>query len=106
MGIGNIGPLEVVLLLVVAILVVGPDRLPKLIQDAGRLFRQLRRMANDATVDLRETMGVDDISALHPRALAREFFSGTDDEDTPPAGPPPQRRLAPGEHPPFDPDAT
>ena len=106
MGIGNIGPLEVVLLLVVAIVVVGPDRLPKLLQDAGRLFRQLRRMANDATVDLRETMGVDDITALHPRALAREFFAGTDDDDVKPTGPPQQRRLAPGEHPPFDADAT
>ena len=112
MGLGNVGPFEILLLLVVAIVVVGPDRLPKLLQDAARLFRQLRRMANDATSDLRESIGVDDLASLHPRALAREFFSGEDDDDIPPpgptpqAGPTPQRRLAPGEHPPYDSDAT
>ena len=105
MGLGNVGPFEILVLLVVAILVVGPDRLPKLLQDAGRLFRQFRRMANDATADLRETIGVDDIAGLHPRALAREFFAGEED-DVPPPGPRPQVRLAPGERPPFDSDAT
>ncbi|MCU1677108.1 MAG: twin-arginine translocation protein TatB subunit [Frankiales bacterium] len=102
----HVGPFEIVLLLVVAIVVVGPDRLPKLIQDVGRMFRQLRSMANDATADLRDGMGVDDISSLHPRALAREFLSGNDDEDVPPPGPPQQRRLAPGERAPYDSDST
>ena len=106
MGLGNVGPFELILLLVVAIVVVGPDRLPKLIQDAGRLLRQFRRMANDATADLRESMGVDDLAGLHPRALAREFLSGVDDDDIPPPGPTPQPRLLPGEHPPYDSDAT
>lgn len=105
MGLGNVGPFELVLLLIVAIVVVGPDRLPKLLQDAGRLLRQFRRMANDATADLRETIGIDDFASLHPRALAREFLSGTDD-DIPPPGPTPQPRLLPGEHPPHDSEAT
>lgn len=103
----QLGPLEVVALLIVAIVVVGPDRLPKLIADGARLVRQLRRMANDATADLREGIGVDDIASLHPRALAREFLTIPDDDpDVPPAAAPVQRRLQPGEHPPYDADAT
>jgi sec-independent protein translocase protein TatB len=105
MGLDHLGIWEILVIGVVGIVVVGPDRLPKLIQDIGRLFRQLRRMANDATADLREGMGVDDIASLHPRALARDFLAGTDDDDTAP-GRVPQRRLAPGEQPPYDADAT
>ncbi|MDQ1680829.1 MAG: sec-independent protein translocase protein TatB [Frankiaceae bacterium] len=106
MGLDHLGIWEILVILVVGIVVVGPDRLPKLLQDVGRMFRQLRRMANDATADLREGIGVDDIASLHPRALAREFFAGEDDVDEPVAGRVPQRRLAPGEQPPYDADAT
>ena len=110
----HLGIWEVCLLLVIGIVVVGPDRLPKLIQDAGRMLRQLRRMANDATVDLREGMGVDDITGLHPRALARDFLNSTGIEEhvqetvaaVKPTGRPASPRLQPGEQPPYDADAT
>ena len=97
---------ELILLIIAGIVIVGPDRLPKLLADFGRMFRQLRRMANDATADLREGIGVDDLASLHPRALAREFLLTDDDEEDSAMARVPQRRLAPGERPPYDPDAT
>ena len=97
----NLGWAELAVLAVVAMLVFGPERLPKVAADAGRLVRELRRMARGVSSDLRDEMGIDidEIRRLDPR----RFF----DEDEPataaaPAGP----ALAPGEQPPFDPDAT
>jgi len=44
----DIGPLEFVALAVIALLVLGPDKLPRYAADATRMLRQVRRMASDA----------------------------------------------------------
>ncbi len=45
----GIGILELLLILVVALLVMGPDRLPKVAQRMGNLLVQARRSINEAT---------------------------------------------------------
>ncbi|HVF05479.1 MAG TPA: twin-arginine translocase TatA/TatE family subunit [Frankiaceae bacterium] len=97
----NLGWAELAVLAVVAMLVFGPERLPKVAADAGRLLRELRRMARGATADLRDEMGIDidEIRRLDPRRFL-------DDDDEPAATAAPAPELAPGERPPFDPDAT
>jgi sec-independent protein translocase protein TatB len=97
----NLGWAELAVLAVVAMLVFGPERLPKVAADAGRLIRELRRMASGVSADLKNEMGIDidEIRRLDPR----RFFDDADEPSRPaPAGP----VLAAGERPPFDPDAT
>lgn len=65
------GVQELLVIGVVALLVVGPDRLPGLARDAGRLLARLRQETSRATADLREAVGVEDLDD-DLRALTRE----------------------------------
>jgi sec-independent protein translocase protein TatB len=53
----DVGLGEALLLLVLALVIFGPDQLPKVASQAGRALRQLRTMANSAKEDLREGLG-------------------------------------------------
>ncbi|MGH8869264.1 MAG: sec-independent translocase [Actinomycetes bacterium] len=107
---GDIGLGEILALGVVAMFVFGPDKLPKIAADAGRMVRQLRRMATDARSDLSEHLGSDfsdlDLRDLNPRrAVSRAIFEDErDDRDQRPARRP--APVEPGERPPYDADAT
>ncbi|HET9671320.1 MAG TPA: twin-arginine translocase TatA/TatE family subunit [Actinomycetota bacterium] len=54
----NVGPLELLVVLAVALIVVGPERLPELARSVGRALRQLRQV-QDEVRDM-VAMGVDD----------------------------------------------
>lgn len=97
----NLGWAELAVLFVLGMLIFGPERLPKVAADAGRLMRELRRMATGVTNDLRDEFGVDvdEIRRLDPR----RFFD--EDDDPAPAGTA-TAALPAGERPPYDPDAT
>lgn len=41
-GLGNIGPLEIVVILIIALIVFGPKRLPELGNSLGRGIREFR----------------------------------------------------------------
>jgi sec-independent protein translocase protein TatB len=103
----GIGWPELFVIMAIGLIVVGPERLPKYAEDAGRLLRQLRRMAQDATVDLKAELGPEmadlDLASLHPRRLAGSFLLGDDDED---GVTPATAALGPDELPPYDDDAT
>jgi sec-independent protein translocase protein TatB len=93
----NLGWGELMMLLLVGLLVFGPDQLPKIAADLGRMLRQLRRMAKDVSSDLRSELGPEfegmDITSMHPKAfIAKHMMAADDDDDTP--GPP--RRRATG----------
>ena len=94
----NLGWAELAVLFVLGMLIFGPERLPKVAADAGRLVRELRRMASGVSNDLRDEFGVDvdEIRRLDPR----RFF---DDEPEPATS---AAALPAGERPPYDPDAT
>lgn len=66
----------------IAMLVFGPDKLPQVARDAGRMLRQLRGMAqqarNDLNAELGDTLGDLDIADLNPRAFVRKHL--LDDE--------------------------
>lgn len=97
----NLGWAELAVLFLLGMLIFGPERLPKVAADAGRLLRELRRMASGVSADLRDEFGVDvdEIRRMDPR----RFF---DEEDAPVAGAVAAQALPPGERPPYDPDAT
>lgn len=85
----DIGAPEVLVLLVVALFVFGPDRLPTIARQAGRWVHDLRRMVANARRDLDEHIGVDtaelNLRDLDPRSYVRKNVLdglGLDDEAT------------------------
>ncbi|WP_418605435.1 twin-arginine translocase TatA/TatE family subunit [Georgenia sp. SUBG003] len=91
---------ELVVLLVLAFLLIGPERLPELAQQLGRLTREVKKIATGAKEKVREELGpeFDDLAALDPRQydprrIVREALM--DDEPVRPARPRAARRPSP-----------
>jgi len=55
----DIGFWELVLIAVVALLVVGPERLPELVRETGRWVRAARRFITDARYQIERELDVD-----------------------------------------------
>lgn len=88
----NIGPMELLVLAVVGLIVMGPERLPKLARDAARMIKTLREMADGARTQLREELGPEfadqltDLRNLNPKtAITRAVLGDTDTSDLNPA---------------------
>jgi sec-independent protein translocase protein TatB len=81
----DIGFGEMIGLAIVALLIFGPERLPKVAADAGRMLRQLRTMISGARNDLEESLGPEfkdlELSDLNPRTLVRKHLLDPIDED-------------------------
>jgi sec-independent protein translocase protein TatB len=50
----NLGPGEMIVILVAGLVILGPEKLPDMIRKAGRLYGELRRMANGFQSEFRE----------------------------------------------------
>ncbi len=97
MTVFGVGPMEFVVIAVIAVLILGPDRLPKAMAEGIKWLRYLQGAASNArreiaaaadldpamTDDLRRTMS--DLGELHPRRIAASLLSDT---SPPPTGPP------------------
>jgi sec-independent protein translocase protein TatB len=53
----NIGGGEIIGLLVLGMILIGPDRMPSVAADAARLLVKLKNMAQTATNELKENLG-------------------------------------------------
>jgi sec-independent protein translocase protein TatB len=119
---------KIAVLAVIALVVFGPDQLPKMAAQAGRALRDVRRMAENARADLQQHLPDElqdfDVADLNPKHFVRKHLldevngfgatgSGTDSAvasgtaglaatATATAEP----ALLPGEHPPYDDEAT
>ena len=69
---------KLLILAVLALVVFGPNELPKIASQAGRFLRDLRRIAEGAQSDLREGLGPDfadfDVSDLNPRKFVTKHL--------------------------------
>lgn len=77
---------EITVLVVLAIIVFGPEKLPELARKAARVLQFLRRIGNDARGQLRKELGDEfaDISLadLNPKTfVAKHLLSGEEVED-------------------------
>jgi len=108
---------KLLVLAVLAIVIFGPDQLPKIASQAGRALRDLRRLAEGARNDLQEGLGPEfaefDVTDLNPKNFVRkhlmEGFDDVAEPDIPPAhvgASAAEPDLAPGEAPPYDSEAT
>ncbi|MET8568415.1 sec-independent translocase [Streptomyces sp. NPDC004783] len=72
----DIGALELVTLVVLAVLVFGPDKLPKVIQDVTRTIRKIREFSDSAKRDIREELGPEfkdfEFEDLNPKTFIRK----------------------------------
>src|SRR3954466_4735968 len=97
-------------ILVVAVLVFGPDRLPDFARQAGRLVRQVRKMSESARDDIRAELGPEfadfELSDLDPRRAVRKYIDEVWDESEDGPARAGQQPLTEGERPPYDSDAT
>jgi sec-independent protein translocase protein TatB len=80
----NIGPMELIVLAVVGLIILGPDRLPDLARDAARMIRTLRDLATGARTQLRDELGPEfadvDLRNLNPRTAISRALLGDDAE--------------------------
>ncbi len=80
----DIGFGEMIALAIIALIVFGPEHLPKVAADAGRMLRQLRQMVSGARNDLQESLGPEfrdlDIADLNPRTFVRKHLLDPADE--------------------------
>jgi sec-independent protein translocase protein TatB len=111
----GVGLPEMAVILLVAIIVFGPDRLPDYARQAGRMLRQVRKFAQSAQEDLREELGPEfadlKLTDLDPRvAIRKHLLEAMDEDDLDPTGTPVHRHtrdvLGPDERPPYDVEAT
>ncbi|MBI2992897.1 MAG: twin-arginine translocase subunit TatB [Gammaproteobacteria bacterium] len=63
----DIGFWELVVIAVVALLVVGPERLPQLVRDAGRWLRAARRMVADTRAQIERELDLEEGRGLQRR---------------------------------------
>jgi sec-independent protein translocase protein TatB len=120
---------KLLILAVIALVIFGPNELPKLASQAGRALRDLRRIAEGAKNDLREGLGPEfaefEIEDLNPkRFMQKHLFDDHNGDNgnsvgngdngnsvgrataTAQATRTNGTLLAPGERAPYDPDAT
>lgn len=70
----DIGFSEIVVIAVVALIVIGPERLPKTARTLGLLFGRLQRYVNDVKADIGREMELDEL-----RKLQREVQTAATD---------------------------
>jgi sec-independent protein translocase protein TatB len=108
----GVGLPELAVIILVAVLVFGPDKLPEFARQAGRLLRKAKQFAEAARDELRDELGPEyadlELRDLDPRTIVRKHIieaMNDAEEDARPSrrG---QRPLAEGELPPYDVDAT
>jgi sec-independent protein translocase protein TatB len=77
--------MEVVVLALVGLIVLGPDKLPGLARDAARMLRTLRDLATGARQQLRDELGPEfadiDLRSLNPRTAMQRMVFGDDMPD-------------------------
>ena len=108
----GVGLPELAVIMLIAVLVFGPDKLPDLARQAGQMVRKARQFADSARDELREELGPEyadlELRDLDPRTIVRKHIieAMNDAEDDAKPKRKGLRPLKAGELPPYDVDAT
>ena len=83
---------KLLILAVIALIIFGPNELPKIAGQAGKALRDLRKIAEGAKNDLREGLGPEfadfDIEDLNPKRFVQKHFLDDLNGDSASRGPP------------------
>ena len=75
----GIGPLELLVILIIAFIVVGPDRLPQLARSIGKAVQDLRSMSSTLSEEWRQELSVvDDLRAEGREKAVPRLTAGCD----------------------------
>ena len=74
----GIGTGELIFILIVAILVFGPKRLPELAKTAGKFMADVKKATGDLKKNFEEEVGIDSVDDLNPKRLAQRYLEGDD----------------------------
>jgi TatA/E family protein of Tat protein translocase len=96
----NIGPLELLIILVLALIVVGPQKLPEVGRSIGRGLREFRR----AQDEVRRSLQIDEVKEIR-RDVKQAFDVDPRDRPKPAATPAAQRAPRPAPSP-AEPEAN
>jgi sec-independent protein translocase protein TatB len=81
----DFGPGEIIGLAVLAMILIGPERLPTFAVDAARCVKKARTFATKATSELKENLGpgFEDLepSDLNPKSFIKKQIANVMDED-------------------------
>jgi TatA/E family protein of Tat protein translocase len=77
----NIGPEEIILILVIALIVFGPKRLPEIGRTVGKSLREFRKASEDIRQEL--SLHLDDEPEAAPAAPATQLPAATTNGDGP-----------------------
>ena len=107
----GIGFAELAVIVVIAILVFGPDKIPDMARQIARLLHQVRNLANNARDDLRGELGPAyqdlELRDLDPgRSVSRQIQEALADIEEEEARAKAPKPLLAGEKPPYDDQAT
>jgi sec-independent protein translocase protein TatB len=77
---------EVIGLVVLALILVGPERMPRVASDLAKMIRKVRSLTNTATAEIRENLGpgFEDLKPadLNPKTFIRKHVASVlEDED-------------------------
>jgi sec-independent protein translocase protein TatB len=79
----DMGPLEVIALIILAVIVFGPDKLPKVIKDVSGFIRKVRAFSESAKEDIRSELGPEfkdfEFEDLNPRTFVRKHVLDSDE---------------------------
>ncbi|MFJ6721386.1 MULTISPECIES: sec-independent translocase [unclassified Streptomyces] len=79
----DIGALELVTIVVLAILIFGPEKLPKMIQDVSGVIRKIRSFSDSAKQDIRSELGPEfkdfEFEDLNPKTFIRKHLAENED---------------------------
>lgn len=82
----DFGAGEIIGLAVLAMILIGPDRLPSFAVDAAKFVKKAREFANKATNELKENLGpgFEDLKPtdLHPKTFIQKQLSSVLDDET------------------------
>ncbi|MDR2112373.1 MAG: Sec-independent protein translocase protein TatB [Candidatus Accumulibacter sp.] len=78
----DIGFSELIVIGIVALVVIGPERLPRVARATGLLFGRLQRYVNEVKADISREMQLEELKRLQTevRETARDFERGMTDE--------------------------
>jgi Tat protein translocase TatB subunit len=67
MNVFGMGPLELILILALALIVFGPDKLPEIARQLGRTVAEIRRVSSEVTGELQRGLQLEDDHRITPR---------------------------------------
>lgn len=80
----NIGGGEIIGLLLLGLILIGPDRMPSVAADAAKFLIKLKNIAQNATNELKENLGpgYEDLQVkdLHPKAFIKKHIGDVIDK--------------------------